>query len=169
MADDTGEDGWKDRLDDWVVFQQNSRNLKPCDATVDLLTREFMANPGSYGVTRDQVWNEVRAAFDYGHAPVPVTVTLSTDWTSKDRMNQFGHVEIRTATGLVEATWECRGGKGKGADVVSNSTKEFEDDDLDDILSLNELWQGSGTYKADIVCDDDGFNIINLEWDPKGE
>lgn len=94
-----------------------------------------------------------------------IRVVYVCDWQSASGDNQTGHIEIQTPTGMIEATWECQGGKGRGPDMVSNSTEEFTADEALELLNSNCLCQGNGTYEADLARDEYGwYKLENFVW-----
>lgn len=94
-----------------------------------------------------------------------IKVEYICDWTSRSGDDQTGHITITTPTGVIEATWECRGGMGGGADLVSNSTKEFTDEEAQELIDTSALSQGDGTYEADLFRNEYGwFDVKNIVW-----
>lgn len=87
------------------------------------------------------------------------------DWSSKNRDDQRGHIKVTTATGEIYATWSCTGGMGDGAELVSNTTEEFTDEEADELVNATELCQGNGSYTAHITQDKYGwYTPVDVVW-----
>ncbi len=87
------------------------------------------------------------------------------DWANENGDDQTGHIKITTETGIIEGTWSCTGGMGDGAELVTNTTEEFDDDEADELLNSSGLCQGSGEYDADIITNEHGwYDLENVAW-----
>jgi hypothetical protein len=80
-------------------------------------------------------------------------------------MDQTGRIIVtHPEGGQITATWECRGGKGRGAEVRENTTP-MSDEDADLLVNTADLAQGIGTYEADLDKDAFGwFVLVNVDW-----
>lgn len=96
---------------------------------------------------------------------VRARISYVCDWHSDNGNDQLGHIRVVTPTGVIEGTWSCTGGMGDGAELISNSTAEFSDDEADTLLNSADLCQGDGTYDADIGTDMHGWpKLSNIVW-----
>ncbi len=98
---------------------------------------------------------------------IDATVTYARDWISDDQDSQTGHIRVQTSTGVIEATWSHTDGSG-GANLVSNTTKEFTDYQAHDLINSTDLCQGDGSYRAYLElahgpCGDYAI-VRNVEW-----
>lgn len=88
------------------------------------------------------------------------TIEYVCDWCSESGDDQNGHIKITTPTGVIEGTWDCRGGMGGGTELVSNTTEEYTDEEAERLLDSSDLCQGNGVYDADIVTDEYGWYTL---------
>lgn len=95
----------------------------------------------------------------------PATVEYVCDWNSENGDDQRGHIKVTTATGTIEATWSATGGRGDGAELVTNTTKEFTNEQAEILIDTTDLCQGNGSYTADLVEDSNGwYDVENVNW-----
>lgn len=94
-----------------------------------------------------------------------VTVEYVVDWESRSQDDQIGHITITTPKGLIEATWSSTGGMGDGCKLISNDS-ELSDEEAETLLDDADLCQGNGTYKAELVEDEEngGYTIEDVVW-----
>jgi hypothetical protein len=91
---------------------------------------------------------------------IAATIEYVCDWVSGD--DEQGYIKVMTPTGIIKGTWSSTGGMGDGAELISNSTQEFDDDEAYNFLNAAELCQGDGVYTADI--DPDEHTLANIVW-----
>ena len=92
-------------------------------------------------------------------------VNYTCDWASENSDDQIGRILIDPESGgRVSATWECRGGKGRGAVMVEN-TSQWSEEFCEKVLDTADLCQGSGEYAAEITEGEYEWPDIELvEW-----
>ena len=77
-------------------------------------------------------------------------VNYTCDWFSKSGDDQTGRILIDPDSGgRVSATWECRGGKGRGAVLLEN-TSQWTDEFCEAVLDTADLCQGIGEFIVEI-------------------
>lgn len=77
-------------------------------------------------------------------------VNYTCDWASDDGDDQTGHITIEpSGGGKVTATWECRGGKGRGTELRENTT-QWTDEFAEIVLDTADLCQGQGEFIVEI-------------------
>lgn len=94
-----------------------------------------------------------------------VRVNYTCDFYSEDGMDQHGRVILEPESGgRVTATWDCRGGKGRGCELRENTT-EWTDEFADRVLDSCDLCQGIGEFVVEVTANDTPWPEIELvEW-----
>ena len=92
-------------------------------------------------------------------------VNYTCDWASKNGDDQIGQIIIEPESGgRVSASWECRGGKGRGAELLEN-TSQWSDEYCEIVLDTADLCQGNGEFVVEITEGEYGWPDIQLvEW-----
>lgn len=91
-------------------------------------------------------------------------VNYTCDWTANRNDDQGGRVIIEPDDGgRILATWECRGGKGRGCELVENTTS-WSDEFAEIVLDTPDLCQGIGEYTVDISEEETWPDIELDEW-----
>lgn len=91
-------------------------------------------------------------------------VQYTCDWTANQCDDNGGRIIIEPdGGGRVLATWECRGGKGRGAELRENTT-QWPDEFVEYILDDPDLCQGCGTFMIDLLETEVPPTIELVEW-----
>lgn len=91
-------------------------------------------------------------------------VNYTQDWTSENGDDQIGRIIIDPESGgRVSASWECRGGKGRGARLLEN-TSQWTDEFCEKVLDTADLCQGIGEYIVEITEEEYEWSGINGQY-----
>jgi len=78
--------------------------------------------------------------------------------------NQDGRYTIRPESGgVIVAVWRSRGGKGRGCELLENTTS-WSDEFVDRLLDNSDLCQGIGEYVVDIDISELWPDVELVEW-----